>query len=105
MNSISSAACSTRTWEWPSALSASILQIIPSLTNAQRSAVQAAPSSVVWNGSKELRMIKKMTIVMKVKVMKRMRMKMMALMYLCGEKQHQASLKANAPQLAVQNAV
>jgi hypothetical protein len=72
------------------------------LTNAQKSAVQATPSSVGYNGLMDL--TKKMMRAMKVKMRSQMRM-MTVLMNLCGEKQLLASLKANATQLNVQNAV
>jgi len=73
------------------------------LTNAQKSAVQATPSSVGYNGLMDL--TKKMMRAMKVTMRSQMRMMMTVLMNLCGEKQLQASLKANATQLNVQNAV
>jgi len=66
-----------------------------SLTNAQRSAVQATPSSVGYNGLMEL------TKTMTRAIQAAMRAQMTSL---CGEKQLQASLKANAPHLNVQNA-
>ena len=91
----------TKIWEWPSALSASTLTITLLLTNAQKSAAQAAPLSAGFNGLKEPKMMKKKRTPMKVIVRKKkMRMK-----NLCGEKQHLASLKVNAPKLAVSNVV
>merc|ERR550539_1993159 len=88
-----------RIWEWPSALSASILPTTLLLTNAQKSAVQAAPLSADFNGLKETKVMKKM-VPMKVIVRKKMRMK-----NLCGEKLLLASLQVNAPKLAALNVV
>merc|ERR1712141_867809 len=56
----------TRTWLWPSVLTPSTLTITHSLTHAQRPAVQAAPSSVGFNGPLVLT---KMTVVMIVALM------------------------------------
>jgi len=92
----------TRTWAWLSARIASALPTTLSLTNAQKSAVQATPSSVGYNGLMDL--TKMMMRAMKVTMRSQMRM-MTVLMNLCGEKQLQASPKANATQLNVQNAV
>jgi len=62
------------------------------MINAQRSAVQPAPSSVGYNGLMHLTMMK-MMVQMKVTTMMKMTM-MMALMNLSGEKQLLASLRA-----------
>jgi len=72
------------------------------LTNAQRSAVQATPSSVGYNGLMEL--TKTMTRAIQAAMKAQMTM-VTVLTSLCGEKQLQASLMANAPHLNVQNAV
>merc|ERR1712117_527300 len=87
----------TRKWEWPSAHSALTLTITHSLTNAQRSAAQAAPPSAGFNGLQALAMIK-------MKRKKNMIQKMMKLS-LYGEKLLQPSPKANAAPLIVPNAV
>jgi len=71
------------------------------MTNAQKSAAQATPSSVGYNGLMELT---KMMIAMKATVTTQMTM-MTALTNLCGEKQLQASLKASAPHPNVRNVV
>jgi len=71
------------------------------------SAVQATPSSVGYNGLMELI---KMMIAMKAAMRAQMTVVttqmtvVTVLTSLCGEKQLQASLKANAPHLNVQNA-
>ena len=90
----------TRTWVWLSARIASKLPATHLLTNAQRSAVQATPSSVGYNGLMELT---KMMIAMIAAMRAQMTM-VTVLTSLCGVKQLQASLKANAPHLNVQNA-
>jgi len=64
------------------------------------SAVQATPSSVGYNGLMELN---QMMIAMKAAMRAQMTV-VTVLTSLCGEKQLQASLKANAPHLNVQNA-
>ena len=89
----------TRIWEWPSAHSASTPPITLLLTNAQKSAVQAAPLSADFNGLKDKRVMK-MMVPMKVIVRKKMMMKC-----LCGEKQLLVSLQVNAPKLAASNVV
>jgi len=71
------------------------------MTNAQKSAAQATPSSVGYNGLMELT---KMMIAMKATVTTQMTM-IQALTNLCGEKQLQASLKASAPHQNVRNVV
>jgi len=86
------------------------LTITRSLTNAKRSAAQAAPPSVGYNGLQALAMIK-----MKKKRKKRKRRKKkrkkknmiqkMMKLSLFGEKLLQPSLKANAAPLTVPNAV
>jgi len=79
------------------------LTITRSLTNAKRSAAQAAPPSAGFNGLQALAMIK-MKKKRKRKKRKNMIQKMMKLS-LCGEKLLQPSLKANAAPLIVPNAV
>ena len=78
-----------------------MLPMTHSLTNAQRSAVQATPSSVRYNGLMEL--TKTMTRAIQAAMKAQMTM-VTVLTSLFGEKQLQASLKANAPHLNVQNA-
>jgi len=88
------------------------LTITRSLTNAKRSAAQAAPPSAGFNGLQALAMIKmkkkrkkkKKKKKRKRKKRKNMIQKMMKLS-LCGEKLLQPSLKANAAPLIVPNAV
>jgi len=89
------------------------LTITRSLTNAKRSAAQAAPPSAGYNGLQALAMIKMKKKRKKKKKKKRkkkrkrkksMIQKMMKL-NLCGEKLLQTSLKANAAPLTVPNAV
>jgi len=86
------------------------LTITRSLTNAKRSAAQAAPPSAGFNGLQALAMIKKMKMKKKRKKKrkrkkrKNMIQKMMKLS-LYGEKLLQPSLKANAAPLIVPNAV
>jgi len=87
------------------------LTITRSLTNAKRSAAQAAPPSAGYNGLQALAMIKKMKMKKRKRKKKKrkkreknMIQKMMKLS-LCGEKLLQPSLKANAAPLTVPNAV
>jgi len=86
------------------------LTITRSLTNAKRSAAQAAPPSAGFNGLQALAMIKKMKMKKKRKKKrkrkkrKNMIQKMMKLS-LYGEKLLQPSPKANAAPLIVPNAV
>jgi len=82
----------------PSAHIASTLTITRSLTSAQRSAVQVEPLSVGYNSLKDPTM-KMMKILMKVT------MRMMTMMYSCGEMQLLASLQASVTRLSVLNAV
>merc|ERR1711884_297138 len=93
------------TWEWPSAHSALTLTIIRSLTNAKRSAAQAAPPSAGFNGLQALAMIKKMKKRRKKRKRKKNMIQKMMKLNLCGEKLLQTSLKANAAPLTVPNAV
>jgi len=82
----------------PSAHIASTLTITRSLTNAQKSAVQAEPLSVGYNLLKDPT-TKMMKILMKVTT------RMMTMMYSCGEMQLLASLQASVTRLSVLNAV
>jgi len=93
-----------------------MLTITRSLTNAQRSAAQAAPPSAGYNGLLAQAMIKKMKKKRKMRKKKRKRKmrkkkrkrkkrKKKRKLNLCGEKLLQTSLKANAATLTVPNAV
>jgi len=84
------------------------LTITRSLTNAKRSAAQAAPPSAGYNGLQALAMIKMKKRKKKRKKKKRKKKNMIQKMMklnLCGEKLLQPSLKANAAPLIVPNAV